>query len=178
MIGYDSAAEAVKMYHDHLLTLAPESAITASVPVSEVPVYRPVTMISVDLEHPGTGTRGYLLPGEPLTVHIGFEAMEPVPDMVIGVEIYDQIGELLYASDTEILDQHFDVPAGSGRADLTFEHIPFLDGGYTLAIDLKNRQGLVIDRREMMPFEVMNPGRSAGTVSLEMRAEIRTASLS
>jgi len=104
--------------------------------------------------------------------------MEPVPDMVIGVEIHDRFNELAYASDTEIIDQHFDVPAGGGRADLTFDHIPFLDGGYYVAVELRNRPGLVIDRREMVPFEVMNPGRSRGTVALEMRAEIRTASLS
>jgi len=98
--------------------------------------------------------------------------------MVIGVEIHDQFAELAYASDTEILNQHFDVPAGSGRADLTFEHIPFLDGGYNVAVELKSRPGLVFDRREMVAFEMMNPGRSRGTVALDMEVEIRTASLS
>jgi ABC-2 type transport system ATP-binding protein len=178
MLGYASAPEAVKIYHDHLLTLAPESAITASEPASTVPAYRPVSITSVDLEHPGTGSRSYILPGESLTVHIAFEAMEAVPDMVIGVEVHDQHSELAYASDTEILGQRFDVAAGSGRADLTFEHVPFLDGGYKVAIELKSRPGLVFDRREMVAFEVMNPGRSRGTVDLEMRAEIRSASLS
>jgi ABC-2 type transport system ATP-binding protein len=178
LIGYASAAEAVKLYHEHLLSLAPESAITASEPVSEVPVYRPVTIVSVDVEHPGTGTRDYLLPGEPLTVHLGFEAMEPVADMVIGVEIHDQFNEMVYASDTEILGQRFDVPAGGGRADLTFDHIPFLDGGYSVAVELKSGLGIVFDRREMVTFKVMNPGRSRGTVALDLRVEIRTASLS
>ncbi|MGH9017942.1 MAG: Wzt carbohydrate-binding domain-containing protein, partial [Acidimicrobiales bacterium] len=178
LIGYASAAEAVKLYHDHLLTLAPESAITASEPVSEIPAYRPVSVTAVDLEHPGTGSRAYMLPGEPLTVHLSFDALEPVPDAVIAVEIHDQFQELVYASDTEILDQRIDIPAGSGRADLTFDHIPFLEGGYTVAVELKNRPGLVFDRREMVAFEVMNPGRSRGNVALDMRVELRTASLS
>ncbi len=178
MIGYASAAEAVKLYHDHLLTLAPESAITASEPVSEIPAYRPVTITSVDLEHPGTGTRQHLLPGEPLTVRIGFEAFEPVADMVIAIEIHNQFNEMAYASDTEILGQQIDVPTGGGRADLTFDHIPFLDGKYFVAVELKSRPGIVFDRREMVPFEMLNPGRSRGTIALDFRVEIRTASLS
>ncbi|HXQ62036.1 MAG TPA: ABC transporter ATP-binding protein [Acidimicrobiales bacterium] len=177
MLGYASAAEAVKLYHDHLLTVAPGAAITASEPVSEVPAYRPVSITSIDLEHPGTGTRQHLLPGDALTVHLGFEAAEPVPDLVIGVDVHDQQGQLAFASDTEILDQHFDVPVGRGQADLTIDHIPFLDGAFTLAIELKSRMGVVFDRRELLRFEVMNPGRSRGTTALELRVEIRTASL-
>jgi ABC-2 type transport system ATP-binding protein len=178
MLGYSSAAEAVKIYHDHLLTLAPGSAITASEPVSTVPVYRPVNITSVELEHPGMGSRPYMLPGEDLTLHVGFEAMEVAPDLVFAVEIHDQTGELVFASDTEGFSQRFDVPVGSGRVDLTFDHIPFLDGTYTVAIDLKSRLGMVFDRREMVSFEVMNPGKSRGTVALDMRVELRTASLS
>jgi ABC-2 type transport system ATP-binding protein len=178
MLGYTTAAEAVKLYHDHLLTLAPGTALTASEPAPEVPAYRPVSITAVDLEHPGTGSRNHLLPGEPLTVHIGFEATEAVPDLVIGVEFHDQEGKVVFASDTEIMDQHFDVPVGGGQADLIFDHIPFLDGAYTVAISLKSRMGTVFDRRELLSFEVMNPGQSRGSVALEMRVEIRTASLS
>jgi ABC-type polysaccharide/polyol phosphate transport system ATPase subunit len=178
LLGYTSAAEAVQLYHDHLLTLAPGTAITASEPSSEVPAYRPVSITTVELEHPGTGTRDHLLPGEPLTVHIDFEAMEPVKDLVIGAEFHSQDGEVVFSSDTEILDQHFDIPVGSGRADLLFDRIPFLDGNFTLAVDLKSRMGTVFDRRELVRIKVMNPGRSRGTVALEMRVEIRTASFS
>jgi ABC-2 type transport system ATP-binding protein len=174
MLGYTTAAEAVKLYHEHLLTLAPESAITASTPVAAEPVYRPISLTNVDLEHPGTGSRNYLLPGESLTVHIGVEAMEPVLDVVIGAEIRDGTGELLFGSDTEVLGQRFDFPAGSGRVDLTFDRVPLLDGAFSLAVELRSRPGLVYDRRELLGFEVMNPGRSNGTVALEMRVEMRS----
>jgi hypothetical protein len=85
---------------------------------------------------------------------------------------------LVFAGDTEMFDQRFDFPVGSGRADLTIDRIPFLDGTYTLAIDLKSRLGMVFDRREMVKFEMLNPGRSRGNVSLDLRVELRTASLS
>jgi ABC-2 type transport system ATP-binding protein len=178
MLGYSSAAEAVKLYHDHLLTLAPGAAITASEPAMEVPAYRPITFSSVELEHPGTGVRHDLIPGEPLTVHLAYEATELVPDLVIAVEIHDENGELVFASDTEILDQHFDVPVGSGRADLIFERMPLLSGSFTVAVDLKSRLGIVYDRRELLRFDVMNQGRSRGKTALEMRVEVRTPSLS
>jgi ABC-2 type transport system ATP-binding protein len=178
MLGYSSAAEAVKLYHDHLLTLVPGSAITASEPVSEVPAYRPVHITAVDLEHPGTGARDYVLPGEQLTVHVNYEATEAMADVVMAVEVHAQGGELIYAADTEMFDQRFDFPVGGGRVDLIFDHVPFLDGAYTVAVDLKSRLGMVFDRREMVPFEMMNPGRSRGTVDLELRAEVRAASLS
>ena len=113
-----------------------------------------------------------------MTAHLAYEATEPVPDLVVAVEIHDEQGELLFASDTEIIDQHFDVPVGSGRADLIFERIPFLSGSFTVAVDLKSRLGIVYDRRELLRFEVMNPGRSRGKTALEMRVEVRTPSLS
>ena len=175
MLGITSAAEAVKLYHDHLLTLAPEAAIAAAAQEApEVPAYRPVTISSLELEHPGTGIRNYLLPGEPLTIHLGFEAIEPVPDAVIAVEFHDQRGELVFASDTEISGLTVDLPAGSSRADVRFEHIPFLDGTYTVAVAVRNRLDLVYDRRELVSFEVMNPGRSRGMVALDMQVELGT----
>jgi hypothetical protein len=47
-----------------------------------------------------------------------------------------------------------------------------------MTLELKSRAGLVFDRRDLVAFEVMNPGRSRGTVTLDLRVEIRTASLS
>ena len=67
---------------------------------------------------------------------------------------------------------------GSGQADLSFDHVPLLDGAFTLAIELKSRMSVVFDRRELLPFEVMNPGRSRGTAAMELRVELKTASLS
>jgi ABC-2 type transport system ATP-binding protein len=177
MLGYETAADAVRIYHEHLLTLAPGTAITAA-EAPPPPAYRPVRITSVDLEHPGSGTRSHLLPGEGLTVHLAFEAVEPVPDMVIGVQIRDQKEEtLFFASDTENLGQRFDAPVGISRADLYLDHLPFLDGPYSLSVELGNHLGMVYDRQEQLAFEVMNPGRASGLLDIGLRAEIRTGSL-
>jgi ABC-2 type transport system ATP-binding protein len=178
MLGYESSADAVRLYHEHLLTLGAESAITAADPVPAGPAYRPVRITSVDLEHPGTGTRNHVMPGEGLTVHLAFEATEPVPDMVIALEIRAEAGALMFSTDTEILGHRFDAAVGAGRADLTFDHLPFLGGDYSFTVELKNHLGMVFDRREQVEFEVMNPGRSIGMIDLDMRVDIRAASLS
>ena len=172
----------MRIYHEHLLTVAP--GIGPSPPRSRcrdpvaAALHRSIQITSVEVEHPGTGSRAYLLPGEPLTVHVAFEATEPVEGVVFAVEIHDQEGELVFASDTEILDRPFDVPVGAGRADLSFEHMPLLDGTYSVKVEMKDRLGIVYDSREQEGFEVMNPDRSRGSVALELHADIRAASLS
>ena len=67
-------------------------------------------------------------------MHVAFEATEPVPGVVFALEIYDQEGRLIFGSDTEILDRPFDAPVGAGRADLSFEHMPLLDGTYSMKV--------------------------------------------
>jgi len=174
------ANEAVRLYHEHLN--AGGIALGASVhPVEDEapaePAPRPVVITSLEVEHGGTGSRTHLLPWEGLTVRVGFEASRPTEDVVFGLEIYDRQGALVFGSDTEVLGQHYDAPAGGGRADLTFERVPLLDGSYTVRAQIRSRPGIVYDSREQPGFEVMNPGRSRGTVALEMHADVRAASL-
>ena len=131
VIEVGPAAEAIKVYHDHLL--ATGTAVDVPLGPGEdgaaVAAHRPIRITGLDLEHPGSGSRPYLLPNESLSVHILFEASEPVDDVVFAVEVIDQRGELVFATDTDILGQVFDAPLGSGRADLTFERVSLLQGG-------------------------------------------------
>ena len=87
-------------------------------------LHRSIQIASVEIEHPGTGSRAYVLPGEPLTVHVAFDATEAVEGVVFALEIFDQEGKLIFGSDTDIVDRPFDAPVGAGRADLSFEHLP------------------------------------------------------
>jgi ABC-2 type transport system ATP-binding protein len=180
MIGTGPAADAVRIYHEHLIAVGPGiGAMPQEVPDSPAaaPVHRPIEITSVEVEHPGVGSRQYLLPWEGLTVHVAFEASEPVDGVVFALELYDQEGRLIFGSDTEILDRPFDAPVGAGRADLSFEHVPLLDGAYTLKVEIKNRLGILFDSREQEGFEVMNPDRSRGNVAMQLHADIRAASL-
>ncbi len=181
MIGSGPAADAVRIYHEHLNTIGPGIG-AASVEAAEIPLqaalHRSIQIASVDVEHAGMGSRSYLLPWEPLTVHVAFEATEAVEGVVFALEIFDQEGKLIFGSDTEILERPFDAPVGAGRADLSFERVPLLDGDYSMKVEIKDRLGILYDSREQQAFEVMNPDRSRGSVALELHADIRAASLS
>jgi ABC-2 type transport system ATP-binding protein len=181
MIGSGPAADAVRIYHEHLNTMGPgigAAPLELEETPAPAPLHRAIEISSVDVEHPGLGSRPYLLPWEPLTVHVAFEATEPVPGVVFALEIFDQEGKLIFGSDTEIIDRPFDAPVGAGRADLSFEQVPLLDGAYSMKVEVKDRLGILYDSREQAAFEVMNPDRSRGTVALELHADIRAASLS
>ncbi len=181
MLGEGPAADAIHLYHDHLL--AAGSAVDVPSSLSDgAPVasgHRPIRITAVELEHPGMGSRPYLLPDEPLTIHVDFEATEPTNDVVFTVEVHDTEGHLVFGSDTGLIDLPFDAPVGAGRADLRFERVPLLEGAFDVTVGLRRRGGVVYDLREQEGrFEVMNPGRSRGSVALELRADIRAPSLS
>ncbi|HEY5024023.1 MAG TPA: ABC transporter ATP-binding protein [Acidimicrobiales bacterium] len=180
MIGSGPAADAVRIYHEHLNTMAGGIGAASLEEESVAPpaLHRSIEISSVDIEHPGVGSRPYLLPWEPLTVHVAFEATEAVSGVVFALEVFDQEGRLIFGSDTEILDRPFDAPVGAGRADLSFERVPLLDGTYSIKVEVKDRLGILYDSREQEAFEVMNRDRSRGTVALELHADIRAASLS
>jgi ABC-2 type transport system ATP-binding protein len=180
MIGSGPAPDAVRIYHEHLNTVGP--GIGAAPQEAEIPLQaalrRSIQIASVEVEHPGVGSRPYLLPWEPLTVHVAFDATEAVEGVVFALEIHDQEGKLIFGSDTEILDRPFDAPVGAGRADLSFEQVPLLDGAYSVKVEIKDRLGILYDSAEQEGFEVMNPDRSRGSVALQLHADIRAASLS
>jgi len=179
MLGMGPSAEAIHLYHDHLLAAgsAVDTGALDGAPAPEA-AHRPVLITGVEIEHPGVGSRPYLLPDEALAVHVAFDASEPVDDAVFSIEVHDNDGQLVFASDTEAIGQHIDLPAGGGRADLAFDRVPLLGGAYSVSIAIKSRGGVVYDLREQEGFEVMNPGRSRGTVALELRVDVRAASLS
>jgi hypothetical protein len=105
--------------------------------------------------------------------------VEATPDVVFSVAIYDIEGSLIFQTDTEILEQHFDAKVGSGRVDFSFEQVPLMDGTFSVNVGIQSKGGVVYDWREQATsFEVMNPGRSTGVIAMPVHAEIRSAALS
>ena len=194
MIGLGPPGEAVRLFRETLLAAgdtlsisehdpepvgAPETEVASS-PVASPPVppggpvtmappdSRPVRMTDVSVRHPGTGERAYLVTGEPLTVRVEFEASSATEGVVFLLEIRDTREGMLLRTDTDQLDQHFDVPEGPGAIEFTFDSIPFLDGAYDVVVGIQSRLGGVqYDWREpATAFEVVYPGKAVGFVSL------------
>lgn len=179
MIGMGSAAEAIRVYHSYLLdadrSWEPEETSEEAPPGKP----HPAVITAVDLEHPGTGSRDYLLPGEGMTVHVSYEVLEPLDEVVFGIEIRDQRDELVFGVNTELLGKRIEGRLGSGKVDFVIDSVPLLGGPYTVNVASAGSGGIILDLKEHAArFEVMNTGRSVGAVALDVRAEIRTATFS
>lgn len=173
--------EAIRRFREHLLEAGSSVDFAVPDPTDQVPAVTPrrVVITSVDTSHPGTGSRPYMLSCEPLTVRVVFEAIEPTPDVVFAIAIYDGDGDLLFRTDTEVLGTHYDAPLGGGSINFEFESVNLMDGSFLVSVGVQNRGGVVYDWREQATsFEVMNPGRSTGIMELPLRAEISSFTLS
>jgi ABC-2 type transport system ATP-binding protein len=165
--------EGVRLFRQHLLGARdPESGGSAGPGSGGRGRELQITM--VDVEHPGTGSRGHLLPGEPLTVKAGFDAAVAVDDAVFGIEIRDSRGELMFGSNTEIVNQPVGPLVGPGQVSFHLDEVPLLDGTYSITVAVQGlRSGRTYDWRDQVAhFDVMNPGRSSGEVAMPLRVEV------
>jgi ABC-2 type transport system ATP-binding protein len=131
-----------------------------------------ITITDVKIEHPGTLVgRNYLLPDEAMSVRVKYRSAERIDDVLFGIAIYDQEGNHLFGTNTRVLG--VEPPPADGDSEMTFDfdRVALLDGTYlvTLAIQTAD-EGTVYDWREQQyQFEVMNPSRTAGIVSLPLQ---------
>ncbi len=200
MIGLGPPGEAVRLFRETLLEagdtltisehdappLPPVEAVPAPLeygidpagtgpPVVVTPVEtRPVRIATVTVRHPGTGERPYLLTGQPLTVRVEFEASAATDGVVFVLEMRDSTATMLLRTDTDQLDAHYDVPEGPGAIEFSFDSIPFLDGVYDLVVGIQSKLGGVqYDWQEpAAKFEVMNPGKAIGFISIPHHVEM------
>ncbi len=181
IISSGPPGEAIRAFREQLasvgeaIEVAPEEDLEEFSAASK-PGWKKVVIDSVDVEHPGTGTRAHLLPGEPLKVKVAFHAEEPIQDAVFALMLHNGIGELVYGADTEVIGQPVGTLSGSGQAVFSFDSVPLLDGAYDITLGIRSRSGgTLYDWREHeWRFEVVNPGRSTGSVALSMSSEVRS----
>ena len=175
MLTITSAGEAIRAYHERLVALGASPADGAAAGSEAAsPGSRRIRLGEASLEHPGTGSRTYLLPGERLKVQVPFEVLEDTAEVVFGISVVDQQGTLVFRSDTAELGQAFHGSVGAGRVDFSFPRVPLLEGTYDVGVVVQDRRGVVIDVQDHAArFEVMNPGHAAGTVAMDLVAEIR-----
>src|SRR5205807_2067016 len=61
-----------------------------------------VRMTDIEVDYPHSDERPYLLPGDPVTVRVDYEASEPIADkdLTFGLAIHDVEGRLVFGSNT------------------------------------------------------------------------------
>jgi len=195
MVGVGNPGEAVRIFREGLLEAGdvlsahaeaapeetPEAALefpepggTWSGPPSGQHAHvesRPVRLGDVSVESPGLAEHRYMQSGDPLTIHIAYEASQPTDGVVFMFEIRDVKEQVMIQWDAQIIGQSFDVPAGHGQVDFTCDAFPFLDGAYSVVVGIRNHSGgVTYDYRELAArFEVMHTGRSTGVVNVPFR---------
>jgi ABC-2 type transport system ATP-binding protein len=136
-----------------------------------------VRITNVAIEHPGALVgRHWLLPDEAMSIRVSYHADEPTDDLLFGIIIHDEEGNTIFGANTKIVDVTVPVADGDGEATFDFERVPLLDGTYLVTLAIQSTdEGTVHDWHDQRyQFEVMNPGRVAGMVSLPLQVRFNT----
>jgi len=133
-----------------------------------------VRITDVRMAYPGIEARPYLEPGDPLAIHVAYEAVEPIEDIVFGIAVHDVEGKLVFGSNTELLGASLGTLRGTGEVVFATDGVPLLDGTYLVTVGAHSHDdGAVYDWHEQRhQFEVMDPGRTMGQVHLGLRVSV------
>jgi ABC-2 type transport system ATP-binding protein len=173
LVANGAPGESIRIFREYLHGHLSDEVADAS-PVAHAHTHDPrVRITSVALEHPGQPDRRFLYAGEPLTIRVAIEAVERIPDAIVGLEVRNTAGEVLYTVDTEMLGSSLPPLEGAVEVAFAIGSIPLLDGAFPISIQLRDRQGgRVLDFREAQDvFEVVNPTRAGGSILLPVSVE-------
>ena len=193
LVAVGTPGEAVRSYREHLLRNerfeeAAEMAAAEDAPSQVEELLTPgqraermrnlkVRITGVEIEHPESDERPYLLPGQPLAIRVAYDAVERVDDVVFGIAVYDLDGREVTGTNTDYLG--FDPAPLLGPGEVTFatDGVPLLDGTYLVTLGIHSHDtGTVYDWQEQRhQFEVMNPGRAAGLVHMGFSVSVEKA---
>ena len=100
---------------------------------------------------------------------------QPLDDVVAALEVYDQRGNRLLGTNTDLIGVDLGTVSGPMTVDFRFGAVPLLDGTYDLALGVHTHDGgLEYDHREGVDsFSVMNPGRTEGLVHFPVEVDVR-----
>ncbi len=195
MIGLGPPGESVRIFRERLLEASEMLAETratgdagrrrgarsgtdgaasgAGPPAAVEGALRPVRLDEVRVQYPGVTERPYLLSGQGLAVQIGFDTMVATEGAVFSIEIRDSAGNPMIHTDSDIVGQRLDLTAGPGMVEFLFDAFPLLDGVYDVVVGVESSRGTLFDWREpACRFEVMNPGRATGVLSLPLSVSL------
>jgi ABC-2 type transport system ATP-binding protein len=195
MVGMGAPGEAVRTFREHLMEAGDVLAMPAPEPAPEperpAPVLafhepgtayelppnfdpaHPVRLSEVHVGYPGIGLQPHVETGNPLTVHVNFDAHAPTEGVVFVIEVRLN-SDLLMRTDTDIMGCPYDLPAGPGTVEFRFVSFPLLDGSYDVNIGVQSRRGG--DQYDWWEpaatFEVVQPGRTTGLLALPMHVAL------
>lgn len=130
------------------------------------------TINAVEIKDSAGKQTEVLQTGQPLTIHIDYEAHALIQDLVIYLKISSLSGTDLWSSSTRTNGIAIPKSIGSGSATFTIDSLPLLEGTYLLSVALRNgRETVEFDHRENgFKFDVHQTSRfDEGIVSINGR---------
>jgi ABC-2 type transport system ATP-binding protein len=180
MVMEGPPGEAVRVFREGLLEegdilAVPEEGAELHTPtpmtVGSPDADHPVRLTYIEHSFPRSNEVSYLSTGDDLTIGVGYHASIATDDVVFSLQLRDKDDGTVMRTDTDIMGKRFDLPLGPGLVNFGIANIPLLDGNFTYSVGVQSRGGLLYDWRESAgKLEVMNPGKTTGTIYLPVQA--------
>jgi ABC-2 type transport system ATP-binding protein len=172
LVTWGTPSEGVRTFRELLYGFGeddPDSAVTTG------DRHERVRIRAVQVEYPDP-ERPYVRNGEPLEIHIGYEALEPVDDAVFVVALHNVEGHVVFGQNTWGLGERLPTLQGTGEVTFRFEATHMLEGTYPLTVGIHEREsGAILDWREQYEHvDVINlEGNHAwGVADLEVKVDL------
>ena len=180
LVAEGNPGEATRIFRERLMAEGAgmsiaEPAVAATPATAEAlpDEQRPVRFRSVHRVYSGDNSVPYMRTGDDLTVRVEFEALHPVDDVVFSLEVRAEDDSTLMRTDTSIIGVVINAPRGISVMHFGIVDMPMLDGSFSLAVGIQSRTGILYDWQEAAcRFEVMNPGKTTGSVHMNVHAAL------
>ncbi len=107
--------------------------------------------------------------GEPMVLRLTYNAQHLVADPVFGFGFYNQMGFMVYGTNTRLRGMDIPEVEGAGTVEFRLDSLNMLDGLYYVSVAAHTRDGLTnyhwLDK--MFHFEMVSSGREAGYLTLD-----------
>jgi ABC-2 type transport system ATP-binding protein len=142
VVAWGTPSEAVRVFREHMLAggHADEGDVAA-----ETEHGRVVRIRRVEIDYPEAG-RPYVRNGEPLTIRIKYDALQPVDDAVFVFSLHAGDGHIVFAHNTWGLGHALPTLEGPGEVSFTISSTALLEGTYPLTVGVHSKEnGVVFD---------------------------------
>jgi ABC-2 type transport system ATP-binding protein len=192
LISVAQPGEAIRAFRDRLIetgdaaTPLPAVEDTGPLPIvghqnSWIPevVDRRVAITGCRLELPGAPERTHVLPGEGITIVLDLKVRQPLPNVAFGCAVFIENGDLLFDCDSAMIGERHDLAPGVSTVLFEFSELPLLDGRYTINVRVQETGGGTVYARQEPAgnFEIVNPGRATGLVTLPFTVNVKPQQL-
>ncbi|WP_324650842.1 ABC transporter ATP-binding protein [Georgenia sp. H159] len=134
---------------------------------------------SVTLSAPGRdGAPLSLRPGDDLSITGSISVPEPLAGWTLGASIETPLGQVIFATDTRLLEQDLPTVDGTATFTITLPALQIAQGDYSVNVALRDASGRDVDRAARAAhFTVVTEGRTVGYLHTEPQVDVRPSTV-